>query len=107
LAKLPRAGRDLKALREQFDRATTVVSLSGLASDSDGVYRYLGELGRNRLFAKVDLVSLDNAANAANRREDRLEFKLSVVVRPGYGLPDGPAAPPPDSPETSRKGASL
>lgn len=109
LAKLPRAGRDLKALRDQFDRAATQVSLSGFASDSDAVYRYLGELGKNRLLAKVDLVSLDNASTASNRREDRLEFKLSLLVRPGYGLPDGPAAPPPEASaaRAPRKGGAL
>lgn len=91
LAQLPRAGRDLKTLREQFDRAPTLVSLSGMATDSAAVYRYLGELSKNRLLAKVDLVSLDNASN---RRDDKLEFKLAVVVRPGYGMPEGPTAPP-------------
>jgi hypothetical protein len=106
LARLPKAGRDLKALREQFDRAPTLLSLSGLATDSDAVYRYLGELSKNRLLAKVELVSLDNAAD---RREDKLEFKLNVLVRPGYGLPDGPAAPPVAValPKPRAKGAEL
>ena len=88
LAKLPRAGRDLKTLRDQFDRTLTVVSLLGVASDSAEVYRYLGELGKNPLLAKVNLVSLDNASI---RPEDKLEFKLAVTVRPGYGQPDGPS----------------
>lgn len=92
LAKLPRAGRDLKALRDQFDRSATVMSLAGVASDSRAVYQYLGELGKNRLLAKVDLVSLDNASN---RPEDKLEFKLSVTARPGYGQPEGPTGPAP------------
>jgi Tfp pilus assembly protein PilN len=90
LAKLPRAGRDLKALREQCDTAPLSISLLGVASDSAAVYRYLGELNKNRLLAKVDLVSLENAS----QQEDQLEFKMALLVRSGYGQPNGPSGPP-------------
>jgi hypothetical protein len=91
LAKLPRAARDLKTLREQFDRMPVVIRLAGLTSDDGAPHRYVAELGKNPLFAKADLVSLDSAGGD---REGKLEFKAVVMVRPGYGLPDGPAAPP-------------
>ena len=94
LAKLPPAARDLKALREQFDRVQVVISLSGATTDDSAPHRYVAELGKNPLFVKADLVSLENAAAD---REGKLEFKAVVVVRPGYGLSDGPAAPPENS----------
>ena len=91
LAKLAPAARDLKALREQFDRVQVMISLSGTTTDDGAPHRYVAELGKNRLFAKADLVSLENAGAD---REGKLQFKAVVVVRPGYGLPEGPPAPP-------------
>jgi Tfp pilus assembly protein PilN len=98
LAQLPRAGRDLKTLRDQCDHAPLAISLLGLASDSAAVYRYLDELSKHRLLAKVDLVSLENASH----QQDQLEFKVAVLVRPGYGLPDGPKGLPPETPAATR-----
>ncbi len=86
LAQLPRAGRDLKALRELCDFTPISISLLGVASDSAAVYRYLNELSKNRLLAKVDLVSLENSSH----QEDHLEFKTAILVNPGYGQPNGP-----------------
>jgi hypothetical protein len=91
LAKLPRAARDLKTLREQFDRMPVVIRLVGSTGDDGAPHRYVAELGKNPLFVKADLVSLENATTD---REGKLEFKAVVMIRPGYGLPDGPSAPP-------------
>ncbi len=89
LAKLPAAARDLKRLRAEFDRAETVVVLSGQCRESAALHRYLGELGKNDLFRKVQLRSFETVKS---ERGSALRFVAVVLVRPGYGQPGGPAA---------------
>ena len=90
LDKLPPAVRDLKRLREEFDKTPTVVLISGTTAESAAVHRYLGQLGRASLFSKVDLDSLESAEND---RAGRLKFQATLIVRPGYGQPGGPTGP--------------
>lgn len=91
LAKLAPAARDLKMLRDQFDRAQVVISLSGTTTDGQATHQYVQKLEKNGLFKDAKLVSQENSATD---REGKFEFKAVVSVRPGYGLPDGPTAPP-------------
>lgn len=88
--KLPPAARDLKRLRNQSDKARTVVSISGTTSDSAALHRYLGELGGTALISKADLDSIEGAEND---RAGVLQFRATLVVRPGYGQPGGPTGP--------------
>jgi hypothetical protein len=103
LAKLPPAVRDLKRLRDECDTTQTVVLISGMTSESAALHRYLGELGRASLFTKADLDSLESAENDP---AGTLQFRATLVVRPGYGQPGGPTIPaggikgaPPNGPE--------
>ncbi len=88
--KLPPAACDLKRLREQFDEQKTFVLISGTASESAAVHRYLGDLGRSSLFIEADLESLESAEQDPTKR---LQFDAALVVRPGYGQPGGPTDP--------------
>lgn len=94
MAKLPPAARDLKALRELYDRSRMVIRLTGTTSDDAAPHRFVAALGKGPLFAEADLVSLENGGSP---RDGKLEFAATVAVRPGYGLPGGPSGPPPDA----------
>jgi hypothetical protein len=48
----------------------------------------VSELGKNALFSTVNLLSIDDATAD---HSGKLRFNVSVIVRPGYGLPGGPA----------------
>lgn len=86
-AKLPPAMRDLKSLRDAFDRSTTTIQLTGITDSGPAVHRFLAELAENDLFTKVVLLSMENAGAESG---DRLRFSATIEVRPGYGQPGGP-----------------
>ncbi len=90
-ARLGPAQRDLKRLRGQCDHAETVLLLSGTTTDSAALHEYLGKLGNSQLIAKaeVDWIEVAEDAQAAAQ-----EFSAILIVRPGYGLPDGPSGSP-------------
>ena len=90
LANLPPAARDLKRLRDQFDAAQTVVTIDGQSSESAALHRYLEELGRVDLFSRVELASIENDQASP---DEALRFRATLVVRPGYGQPNGTASP--------------
>ena len=87
-ARLSPAARDLKWLRDAADKAPTVVHVTGVTAQSKDLHRYLSELGKNTLFSTVSLLSIDDATAD---HSGHLRFNVSVIVRPGYGLPGGPA----------------
>ena len=95
LAGMPPATRDLKRLREQLDSQQTIVTVTGVTSDSASLHEYLGALGREELFSKAQLQS-----SGIDRSDPTsIRFGITLVVRPGYGQPGGPsgadaAAPP-------------
>ncbi len=86
-AKLAPAARDLKRLRGEFDEMVTVVVISGTTRESAALHRYLGELGGHSLFVKAELDSIESVETAG---VETSEFRATLLVRPGYGLPDGP-----------------
>ncbi len=86
---LPPASRDLKRLRDECDPAQIVVTVTGATTETAVLHRYLGELGKQRLFSKVQLRSIET--DEAGRQQTR--FSAAIVVRPGYGQPDGPRGP--------------
>ena len=67
LAKLPPPERDLKRTRSTCDAMRTVIHLAGTTTDSASLHRYLGDLGKNGLFVKAELDSLESVANNAKR----------------------------------------
>ena len=95
LAGQPPAARDLQRLRDEVDRRQTVVTITGLTTESAAVHGYLGELGRVPLFSKVELASIET--DQANP-DDTLRFRATLVLRPGHGQLDGSADPTAGSP---------
>jgi Tfp pilus assembly protein PilN len=79
--KLPPSVADLKKLRGAAAGFRTVVTLSGHASDPAALHQYLAELGREKLFTKVELGSIAQANNA----QGGSRFSLRVVLHPGVG----------------------
>lgn len=88
--KLPPATRDLKRLRQQCDRAQTVVLLSGTTVESAALHDYLGKLHNAKLFSKAELDSIESPEDGQGVAQ---QFGATLVVRPGYGQPDGPQNP--------------
>jgi hypothetical protein len=85
--------RDLERIREACDATSVVVTLKGTANDVSLVHMYLGALGKDRLFSRVDLMNVDS--QEAQRQAGRgCRFTARLVVRPGYGQPSGPTPLP-------------
>jgi len=93
--KLSPAARDLKRLRDRFDKMVTVVLISGTTAESAALHDYLTELGNSRLFSNAELDWMDD--NVDNEGGSTLRFDATVVVRPGYGQPQGPTGPNQDA----------
>lgn len=93
----PPAAQDLERLRDEFDSRQTVVTITGVTTESAALHRYLGKLGQDGLFSKAQLHSIET-----DRADPgRIRFNATLVVRPGYGQPGGPSAPnPPPAAET-------
>ena len=89
LAALPAASRDLQQLRETCDAQQTTVALSGLTTDADALYRYLGQLAQSPLFLKADVVSIERDSGDRSGGEV-LRFRAALVVKPCYAQPGGP-----------------
>ena len=93
----PPAVRDLERLREESDAGQTIVTITGVTTESAVLHQYLGALGRDALFSKSQLQSIE----ADTDDPARIRFSASLVVRPGYGQPDGPSGPNPPPPAQS------
>jgi hypothetical protein len=89
-AKLSPAARDLKWLRGNFDKATTLITITGFTTETALLHRYLGDLGKQDLFSAVDLLSI---GRLPGEMANRLRFSVTVSVRPAYGQPGGPGRP--------------
>jgi len=99
-AKLAPPVRDLKWLRDTFDKAPVAIQLAGWAGEQAALHRYLATLARNELFSKVQLESMERDGDG-----DRLRFLVRIQVRPGYGQPDGPTGLKPAAGTTAAAGA--
>jgi Tfp pilus assembly protein PilN len=84
------ASEDLQQLRAECDGSRSVVTVRGLATDSEALYRYLADLSRATLFAKTVLRSIEAESPGDGVQ---LRFFATVVVQPGYGQPGGPVNP--------------
>jgi hypothetical protein len=88
---LPPAERDLLRLRAQLDPMQTAVILTGTATESAILHRYIGELDATDIFDKAELDcfnSLDNSKGGT-----AIQFRAVLLVQPGYGQPGGPTSP--------------
>ena len=83
------AQRDLDRLREVCDANSVVVTLKGIADDVSLVHIYLGRIGNDPLFSRVDLMNLDGQ-DAQRQGGTGCRFTARLLVRPGYGQPQGP-----------------
>ncbi len=98
LAALAPAARDLERLRDQCDAQQTIVTVTGVTSDSAALHEYVGALGREDLFSKAQLQSSEIDRADPNW----IRFRVTLVVRPGYGQPGGPSGANPRPPQKSR-----
>lgn len=85
----PASKRDLAALRQRLDSMQTVVILTGMATDSAALHRYLAQLDATDIFDKADLDSFNSVEG--NKGNPVLQFRVVLVVQPGYGQPGGPS----------------
>jgi hypothetical protein len=84
----------LEHLREVNDNAALAIVLKGSADDVSLVHIYLGHLGKDPMFSRVDLMNIDG--QQSQREESRsCRFTARLIVRPGYGQPNGPTSPLP------------
>jgi Tfp pilus assembly protein PilN len=89
-AKLMPVQRDLRRLREEYDKTQAVVRLSGSTSDSAALHQYLAELGRNGLFVRAELDAIESLEV---KGVPTARFRATLFVRPGYGQPGARATP--------------
>jgi hypothetical protein len=84
------AQRDLDRLREACDDRSVVVMLKGTAEEVGMVHEYLGHVGKDTMFSRVDLVSIDGQ-DSQRQGTKGCRFTARLEVRPGYGQPQGPS----------------
>lgn len=98
LAAMAPPERDLSRLRDQCDSRQTVVTITGVTGNSAALYQYVGALDEDDLFAEVRLgpMGVDRSDPTSTR------FRVTLVVRPGYGQPGGPGEADPPRPEAGR-----
>ncbi len=73
-------------MRETCDATSVIVTLKGAAEDVSLVHMYLGSLGKDSLFSRVDLTNIDGQ-DAQRQGGSGCRFTARLVVRPGYGQP--------------------
>jgi hypothetical protein len=88
---LPPAERDLMRLRAQLDPMQTVVILTGTATESAILHRYIGELDATDIFDKAELDCFNSVDS--NKGSTAVQFRAVLLVQPGYGQPGGPTGP--------------
>lgn len=88
------AQRDLEHLHETNDGSAVAVIVKGSADDVSLVHIYLGHLGKDPLFARVDLMNIDGQ-QTQQTESGACRFTARLVVRQGYGQPNGPTTPLP------------
>jgi Tfp pilus assembly protein PilN len=90
LKKLSPAQRDLLRLCEETAAREPALTISGITTDTAVLQHYLVLLGREKLFVKVELTSLE--ANH-EERPGTWRFAARLEIRPGLGQPGGPEPP--------------
>ncbi len=94
---------DLQRLRADCERLQSVVLLSGTVSDPSALYDYLGKLGGDAMFSRVELGPVERSGND----EDPTRFTARLTVRPGHGQLNGPERSGSEPPKPSIAGLGL
>jgi hypothetical protein len=81
------AQRDLAGFQETLDAASVVVTIKGTTRDNAALHIYLGQLGRSRLFAKVELLAIESNETTTGGAS---KFGARLTLQPGYGQRNGP-----------------
>jgi len=84
--KLPPSEVDLARLRAENDLSLWILNVKGTTYEPAALHEYLAQLGRNRLFKKVELGSIATSTETSNASQ----FTVRLTLRPAYGQPDGP-----------------
>lgn len=99
----PTSKRDLEAISQEYDGRPRLLVLDGVTTNTALLQGYVLALGRSSLFAKAELISLqaDSAGPSTVTR-----FTARLIVRAGYGQPDGPHLDKSESHGAKPSGAS-
>jgi hypothetical protein len=81
------AQRDLAGFQDTIDEGSVVAILKGTTRENAALHIYLGQLGRSRLFSKVELLKIESNETTTGG-VSRFEARLTVL--PGYGQRNGP-----------------
>jgi hypothetical protein len=84
------AERDLATFGQREEQGNLTVTIQGTTRDIAELHSYLGRAGRSTLFSRVELLSIQSEESLGRTSS---KFTARAVIRPGYGLPNGPAAP--------------
>lgn len=84
---LTAADRDLAKIRQEYDTKNVTVILTGHTDNHAALHDYLEQLGKESLFAKVELQSIEKLSAEAT---GKLRFSAKATVVPGYLQPGGP-----------------
>ena len=90
VSQLLPAERDLKRLRDEIDKAQTIVSIVGITDEASALHRYLADLGDSELFMKAELSSIESLEDEQQPNASR--FSARLIMRPGYGQLGGAKA---------------
>lgn len=85
------AQRDLAKLRSRLDPLQTVVVLTGTATETAALHRYIADLNATEIFDKAELDSFNSIDNS--KTGATVQFRAVLAVQPGYGQPRGPKGP--------------
>jgi hypothetical protein len=86
----PSAKTDLEGLRGVHDRQTTILELSGRASNIKELHDYVDLLAKSPLVAAANLKGLESGGEGNTPGASK--FHLRIAIRPGHGQPGGPLA---------------
>ncbi len=86
-SKEPLPISDLQRLRANNDQLQCVVLLGGSVSEPSDLYEYLGRLGNQGLFSRVELGPVERSVSD----QSAVRFTARLTVRPAYGQLGGPA----------------
>ena len=86
----PSAKTDLAGFRGVHDRQTTILELSGRASNIKELHDYVDLLAKSPLVASANLKGLESGGEGNTPGASR--FHLRIAIRPGHGQPGGPHA---------------
>ena len=85
---------DLKRLRYENDSLQTVIYVAGVSTDATAIHEYVAALCQAPLLLKVELRALESDLEMRRVSAHGSRFVVRIVVRPGYGQPDGPTTAP-------------